>query len=94
MNFFNKSLTINNFSTRSRNIQCNPPLVIENFSIVPRGGKKNCDLGDLNMTNKTNKIASFINRLGSVVFAIGQTVKLVTQLIITFKTMFCNLIKF
>jgi hypothetical protein len=46
------------------------------------------------MTNKTNKIASFINRLGIVVFAIGWGVKLVTQLIITFKTMFCNLIKF
>jgi hypothetical protein len=46
------------------------------------------------MTNKTNKIASFINRLVSVAFAIGQSVELVTQLIITFKTMFCNLIKF
>jgi hypothetical protein len=46
-------------------------MVIENFAIVLRGGKKNCDLGDLNMTNKTNKIASFINRLGIVVFAIG-----------------------
>jgi hypothetical protein len=43
-------------------------MVIENFGIVLRGGKKNCDLGDLNMTNK---IASFINRLGIVVFAIG-----------------------
>jgi len=46
-------------------------MVIENFAIVLRGGKKNCDLGDLNMTNKTKKIASFINRLGIVVFAIG-----------------------
>jgi hypothetical protein len=51
-------------------------------------------LGYLNMTNKTNKIASFINRLGSVAFAIGQSVELVTHLIITLKTMFCNLIKF
>jgi hypothetical protein len=64
-------LIFNNFSTISQNIQCNPHLVIENFPIVPRGGK-NCDLGDLNMTNKTNKIASFINRLGSVAFAMGQ----------------------
>jgi len=76
-------LIFNNFSTISQNIQCNSPLVIENFLIVPRGGKKNCDLGDLNMTNK---IASLINRLGSVAFAIGQSVELVTQLIITFKT--------
>ncbi len=75
-------------------MQCNPPIIIENFSIVLRGGKKNCDLGDLNMTIKTNKIASFMNRLGSVAFAIGQSVELVTQLIITFKSTFCNLIKF
>jgi hypothetical protein len=46
------------------------------------------------MTNQTNKITSSINRQGSVAFAIGQSVELVTQLIITFKTMFCNLIKF